>query len=244
MSPSCFTGIVCKFKDVSCNQTGIWSEQFLRLGGLNHAFGISITKADVIRFRLLNLWPSLEPMVGSSQPFIRAGTMHWSVPLKLSMHLNFFPNAACPYVIACQTHSLLAEVRYQILRLQPAGVCTIPATLMQPSVCFANLYPLLSGGLLAGRNISDDGVIDAPGSRWDPTASSIAPLFYRLYGPMLPVLKELKDVAASKAPWRPPALTGIIAHSLFRINVVLGWRKWLRDGCSIIAHSALMMESC
>jgi aflatoxin B1 aldehyde reductase len=68
-------------------------------------------------------------------------------------------------------------------------------------VCvFAKLYPILSGGLLAGRNISDDGVVDAPGSRWDRTASSIAPLFYKLYGPMLPVLKDLKDVAVSKAP--------------------------------------------
>jgi len=56
-------------------------------------------------------------------------------------------------------------------------------------------YSPLAGGLLAGKNISDDGDVDAPGSRWDPTASSLAPLFYKLYGPALPVLKELKDVA-------------------------------------------------
>jgi aflatoxin B1 aldehyde reductase len=61
---------------------------------------------------------------------------------------------------------------------------------------------MLSGGLLAGRNISDDGVVDAPGSRWDPTASTIAPVFYKFYGPVFPVLRELKDVAVSKAHWR------------------------------------------
>jgi len=122
------------------------------------------------------------------------------------MHLNFFPNTSCPYFIAWQTHSLLAEVRHQVLRLQPISVRTIPAALLQPSMCFAKLYPILSGGLLAGRNISDDGDVDAPGSRWDPTASSLAPLFYKLYGPVLPVLKELKDVAVSKAPWRLRAL--------------------------------------
>jgi hypothetical protein len=77
-------------------------------------------------------------------------------------------------------------------------------------VCvFAKLYPIPSGGLLVGRNISDDGVVDAPGSRWDPTTSSIAPLFHKLYRPMLPVLKELKDLAVSIAPWRLP---GFIAY--------------------------------
>jgi hypothetical protein len=43
------------FKDVLYNQSGIWSEQLLRLGGLNHVFGISTRKVDAIRFRLLNL---------------------------------------------------------------------------------------------------------------------------------------------------------------------------------------------
>jgi len=56
-------------------------------------------------------------------------------------------------------------------------------------------YSPLASGLLAKRNISDDGVVDAPGSRWDPAASSITPMFYKFYGPALPVLKELNVVA-------------------------------------------------
>jgi hypothetical protein len=39
-------------------------------------FGISMTKVDAIRFRLLNLWASREPMVGFNQRFIKAGTTH------------------------------------------------------------------------------------------------------------------------------------------------------------------------
>ena len=61
------------------------------------------------------------------------------------------------------------------------------------------LYSTLSGGLLTGKDISDDGVVNSPGSRWDPAASSIATLFSYLYGPMLPVVKELKQAAVSKA---------------------------------------------
>jgi aflatoxin B1 aldehyde reductase len=67
---------------------------------------------------------------------------------------------------------------------------------------------ILSGGLLVGRNISesDGGVIDAPGSRWDLTASSSAPYLNKIYRPVVPVLKQLKDVAVSEAPWHLPAL--------------------------------------
>ena len=46
------------------------------------------------------------------------------------------PNASCPHFIAWQTHSLLAEVRHHILRLQPTGVRTIPVTLIRSRVCF------------------------------------------------------------------------------------------------------------
>ena len=50
------------------------------------------------------------------------------------MFLNIFPNVSCPHFITWQTHPLSAEVWHQILHLQPTGICTIPITLMQPSV--------------------------------------------------------------------------------------------------------------
>jgi hypothetical protein len=60
---------------------------------------------------------------------------------------------------------------------------------------FDSIDDNIRGGLLAGK-VGTDGSIDyAPGSRWDPKASSIAGLLRRRYDPLLPIFQELKVVS-------------------------------------------------
>ncbi|KIM81787.1 hypothetical protein PILCRDRAFT_8458 [Piloderma croceum F 1598] len=92
-------------------------------------------------------------------------------------------------------------------------------------------YSPLAGGLLAGRNISDDGVVDAPGSRWDPTASSIAPVFYKFYGPVFPVLRELKDVADKRG-----IKLAEVAHRWLQHHSALGPNDGVLLGVSNVGH--------
>ncbi|KIK36368.1 hypothetical protein CY34DRAFT_811346 [Suillus luteus UH-Slu-Lm8-n1] len=55
-------------------------------------------------------------------------------------------------------------------------------------------YGTLSGGLLSGMIFDVDSLIKTKGGVWDPSVSHLAPLLHKKYGPLLPILRELKEL--------------------------------------------------
>ncbi|KAG2368650.1 NADP-dependent oxidoreductase domain-containing protein [Suillus spraguei] len=55
-------------------------------------------------------------------------------------------------------------------------------------------YGPLAGGLLVGKILDEDDLKNAKGGRWDPSVSHLAPLLHEQYGPLLPILRELKEL--------------------------------------------------
>lgn len=53
-------------------------------------------------------------------------------------------------------------------------------------------YNPLAGGLLVAKRHTGTSLNYAPGSRWDPKASSLAPWLHQRYQPVLPLLRDLK----------------------------------------------------
>ncbi|KAF9226328.1 hypothetical protein BS17DRAFT_777065 [Gyrodon lividus] len=62
----------------------------------------------------------------------------------------------------------------------------------------------VSGGLLAGKMLSEGDMITRTGGRWDPTVPHFAPSLQTQYAPMLPTVRELKDSALDKHGLRIP----------------------------------------
>ncbi|KAG2139307.1 NADP-dependent oxidoreductase domain-containing protein [Suillus clintonianus] len=55
-------------------------------------------------------------------------------------------------------------------------------------------YGPLAGGLLVGKILDEDSMKNAKGGRWDPSVSHFAPTLYEQCGPLLPILRELKEL--------------------------------------------------
>lgn len=55
-------------------------------------------------------------------------------------------------------------------------------------------YGPLTGGLLSGKILDEDSMKNAKGGRWDPSVSHMAPLLHEQCAPLLPILRELKEL--------------------------------------------------
>jgi aflatoxin B1 aldehyde reductase len=54
------------------------------------------------------------------------------------------------------------------------------------------------GGLLSGKILDEDSMKNAKGGRWDPSVSHMAPLLHEQCAPLLPILRELKELLVRK----------------------------------------------
>ena len=50
------------------------------------------------------------------------------------------------------------------------------------------------GGLLVGRILDQESMKNTTGGRWDPSVSHMAPSLHEQYMPLLPTLRELKEL--------------------------------------------------
>jgi aflatoxin B1 aldehyde reductase len=55
-------------------------------------------------------------------------------------------------------------------------------------------YGPLAGGLLVGKILDEDSLKNTKGGRWDPSVSHMAPLLHEQCRPLLPILRELKEL--------------------------------------------------
>jgi len=55
-------------------------------------------------------------------------------------------------------------------------------------------YGPLAGGLLVGKILDEESMKNTTGGRWDPSVSHLAPSLHEQYAPLLPSLRELKEL--------------------------------------------------
>ncbi|EGO03595.1 hypothetical protein SERLA73DRAFT_175138 [Serpula lacrymans var. lacrymans S7.3] len=86
-------------------------------------------------------------------------------------------------------------------------------------------YSPLCGGLLVGKLLNETDLRNSTGGRWDPKVTDLAPTLHRIYAPLLPVLKELKEAAEKHGiPLPEVAQRWLQHHSLLQPGdaVILG----------------------
>ncbi|OJA08030.1 hypothetical protein AZE42_09670 [Rhizopogon vesiculosus] len=55
-------------------------------------------------------------------------------------------------------------------------------------------YGPLAGGLLVGKILDEESMKNTVGGRWDPSVSHLAPILHKQYAPLLPTLRDLKEL--------------------------------------------------
>jgi aflatoxin B1 aldehyde reductase len=65
-------------------------------------------------------------------------------------------------------------------------------------ICLLAYICLTEGGLLVGNILDEDSLKNTKGGRWDPSVSHMAPLLHEQCKPLLPILRELKELLVRK----------------------------------------------
>lgn len=95
------------------------------------------------------------------------------------------------------------------------------------------------GGLLSGKILDEDSMKNTKGGRWDPSVSHMAPLLHEQCAPLLPILRELKELLVRKGD---DLLTKTRLIEYIRMCMIYAWLKRLNDGCNTTVPSNLEMQ--